>query len=109
RGQLSFQKDWSAHDLNVLLGSEMSQDRSSSSNYRTYGYDPSILTFGNVDYVNRYPQFTTGSLAYIPKYASINSALNRYVSVYGNASYSFKKRYILSLSARKDGSNLFGV
>src|SRR5690606_620515 len=36
-------------------------------------------------------------------------ASDRYRSYYFNGSYGFKSRYILSLSARKDQSNLFGV
>src|SRR5690606_4425631 len=32
-----------------------------------------------------------------------------YVSIYGNASYTYKNRYTLSGSARRDASNIFGV
>ena len=45
----------------------------------------------------------------IPSLNFSKGTKDRYISYYINSSYTYKKRYILSLSARKDESNLFGV
>lgn len=109
RGKLNFNKQWNRNRVNVLAGIEFSEDKSLSNSYRTYGYDQDILTFGQVDYTSQYPQFATGTLGFIPTNAEIRVATNRYASAYINASYSYDDRYTFSLSARRDGSNLFGV
>lgn len=109
RGQITYNKIWGNNGLNVFLGSEINQDKSWFNSYSIYGYNPDILTYGNVDYTNQYPQFTTGELGFIPDNSSITSITNRYVSTFFNAAYSLKNRYTFSISARRDGSNLFGV
>lgn len=109
RGQLDFSRDFGDHGVAALLGAEFSEDVNSSNQYRSYGYDSEVLTTAPVDYVNRYPNFASGSLGFIPDNSSTVSLVNRFVSSFFNASYSYKKRYTFSVSARKDGSNLFGV
>jgi TonB-dependent starch-binding outer membrane protein SusC len=39
----------------------------------------------------------------------LNDRLSRFVSLYANGAYTYLSRYTVSMSARKDGSNLFGV
>lgn len=111
RGQLNYSHTWKQeHQLVAIAGMEMSQTRSTASSSRTYGYNADILTFANVDYVNPYPVY--GNLSgpsYIPSNTAFSDITNRFVSYFANAAYTYKQRYTLSASARKDESNLFGV
>ncbi len=109
RGQLNFSKKWGNHVLNAIAGGEIREILSNGNWDKYYGYNEDPLSYANVDLVNRYPTFVTGIAATIPGGASLSSTANRFVSVYSNISYMFKQRYSVSGSARKDGSNIFGV
>jgi TonB-linked SusC/RagA family outer membrane protein len=111
RGQLNFNKDWhQKHRVNVIAGAEITQSSTDISKERTYGYNSESLTSSAVDLVNLYPQYgNLGVNAAVPYVNSFSGLLNRTVSVYGNGSYTYNNRYTLSLSARRDASNLFGV
>lgn len=109
RSQLNFAKNWGNHSVNFLTGAELSEDKTETDAYRTYGYDPNTLTYANVNYNAWYPGFANGAYSPIPNNRSLTGNSNRFTSIYFNASYLYRERYILSLSARKDGSNLFGV
>ncbi|HEU5054505.1 MAG TPA: SusC/RagA family TonB-linked outer membrane protein [Hanamia sp.] len=110
RAQLDFNKTFhAAHSLAIIAGAEVRQSLSAGSSYRTYGYDDR-LNHSAVDYVNYYPTFDNiAGYSFIPNNDGFSNRLDRYVSAYGNAIYSYKKKYILSGSFRKDASNLFGV
>lgn len=97
------------HMLTALIGAEIRQARLTGSSGRFYGYDDNLLTFSNVDHTTAYLVSPSGYSSLIPSGVSLSDLIDRYVSFYGNASYSFKNRYIFSASARKDESNLFGV
>src|SRR5690606_39985090 len=45
----------------------------------------------------------------IPYSNAVGELLSRYVSLYANASYSYTNKYVLTVSARRDASNVFGV
>jgi hypothetical protein len=109
RGQLNYGQRWGDHDVLVFGGGEIRQLLSGGTNFIQYGYDPNTLFNTNVDLVNAYPQYGTGFYGIIPGGVSSASNLNRYVSYYGNAAYTYKGRYLLTLSGRRDASNLFGV
>lgn len=110
RLQLRYNNSWGKNNLALLAGTEVRQVSSHSYGYTTYGYNESGLTSVPVDHVTQFPQYwyppyTTG----IPDNTSFSDLVNRYTSIYGNASYTYDNRYILSGSIRKDESNLFGV
>lgn len=109
RGQLNFNRAWDSHSFAALAGGEVRSTNITGKSNRLYGYNEDILTFGKVDYVNRYPSIINGSLAFIPDNTFVSDKLNRFVSLFGNAAYTYKGRYTLSASARQDASNLFGV
>lgn len=109
RAQLNFDRRWKDHNLVIMLGGQVSEAKEQSNSHRTYGYDGETLTFGEVDYDNRYPQFVTGSKMYIPDGDDFYETNTRYVSFYGNAAYTWKERYTASLSGRRDASNIFGL
>lgn len=98
------------HAINVIVGSEIRQSKAINFANRTYGYNDDILTFSGVNYVTQYPGFSgLPSSLTIPNGTSFSDRLNRIVSVYGNASYTYDTRYNLSFSSRKDASNILGV
>lgn len=111
RGQMNYNNNWEdLHELSFIAGGEVRQTHTNYNNNRTYGYDDNILTFGNVNYTEFMPTFENLSgNRRIENPASFSDNLLRFTSIYGNAVYSFRKKYIFSLSARKDASNLFGV
>ena len=109
RGQVNVSRNWHNHELNIIGGAELRHAKFKYSDNRVYGYNPEILSLTQVDYANAYPNFITGNLAFIPDNTSLNDRLSRFVSLYANGAYTYLSRYTASFSARKDGSNLFGV
>lgn len=109
RGQLNLDKSWGDHTVAAILGAEMRHARVTGFRSRLYGYDPERLTFGGVDYTTRYPHLVTGGLLFIPDNSNRDHRTDRFLSQYANASYTFRDRYTVSLSARRDASNLFGL
>lgn len=96
--------------LTALAGGEIRQTEVNINSSRIYGYNDRILSFSDVDYSTLFPTYDNlkGNLK-IPSATGISSLLNRFISLFGNAAYTYKNRYTLSASARKDASNLFGV
>lgn len=111
RGQLDYNRTFHAkHAVAAIAGAEVRQSKTTGSAYRTYGYDDNNLTSVNVNYIDRYP--ILDGLNYnpvIPDPTDFTGLLNRIVSMYANASYTYNNRYTLSGSARKDASNILGV
>ncbi|WP_159522991.1 SusC/RagA family TonB-linked outer membrane protein [Sunxiuqinia indica] len=110
RGQLNVNRNWNdIHQLNVLAGTEVRQAQTTGLSNRVYGYNDDLLTSSRVDYTSSYLLNPYGYTETIPDGASLTDRTDRNVSYYGNASYSYQSRYMLTASARKDKSNLFGV
>ena len=109
RAQLNFKKRWNAHRIVALFGGEARQKTTALNRFTIYGYQDDPLTTAAVDFVGSYPQITTGQTRSIGGSPAYFGQIERFVSLYGNASYSFRNRYTISASARKDGSNIFGV
>lgn len=109
RGQISYSNSLGEGQLSLLGGAELRTANTNGNNYRTYGYDDQILTSVPVNYTIPYQDFITGSTVYVPRYHDFSDKTARYVSAFVNGSYSYLGKYILSASARRDASNLFGV
>ncbi|HEY0065911.1 MAG TPA: SusC/RagA family TonB-linked outer membrane protein [Flavisolibacter sp.] len=109
RGQVSYNLSTGQHRVAAIAGTEIRQVRTTSNSNRVYGFDKELVSGRNVDHVNAYPNFITGSNQTIAGGASFTEATNRFVSGYANAAYTYMGRYTLSGSARKDASNLFGA
>lgn len=113
RGQLRLNNKWKdLHEMYALLGIDVQQQHMVSDAFTAYGYDEDFLTYANnVNHNERYPIY--GNLAsngIIPyPVNNFGEILHRYVSLFGNASYTYGKRYTATASARRDASNLFGV
>jgi len=113
RTQLNFSKTFHEdHNINAIAGYEGTDSRISTLGQTAYGFDPAIKTNGNnkinpmTDYPLFYETFRTSRFSTSPYQTEL---INIAQSFYANASYSYKSKYILSGSVRKDESNLFGV
>lgn len=116
RVQLNFDHTWNNHHtINAIAGYDI---RSTNTNYnpfqRLYGYNQENKNSTITDFLNQYPAYyNPASLSLIPNnvtHGIIKYSLtdNNY-SYYGNIGYSYKSKYIITGSARKDASNIFGV
>jgi TonB-linked SusC/RagA family outer membrane protein len=108
RGQLVVNHKWQANYLSFIAGGELSDAVTQSRSDRSYGYTADILTYVDVDLVNTQPMFFGGSGS-IPDNKGINRTNTRFASFFANGLYTFKDRYSVSASARRDASNNFGV
>src|SRR5690606_22316308 len=99
------------HAVSALAGGEVRQlVQNTFPGYALYNYDNDLL-IGTMqyDYTMFYP-IRPQSAGTLPYPSNVRRRFtDRYLSYFANASYTYKARYILSGSARWDGSNLFGV
>lgn len=110
RGQMNYSTSINeAHDVTAMIGGEIRDANSDYQTNRFYGYNANTKAIGQVDYTHQYPNFVTGANAYIESATSLRTTAINFVSLYANAAYTYKKRYTLSGSARRDASNLFGL
>lgn len=109
RAQLNYAKSWHEHELSAMMGVEVRETRNNGLGSQLYGYDPEIGTSQPVNYATMYPTLPSGGLSYIPGNRDVTGTLDRFRSYFGNASYTYRKKYTAYASARLDQSNLFGV
>lgn len=112
RGQLNYNAVYRLHHrISAIAGAEVKESSSDNESYRSYGYNAENLNSSLMDFVTRYPVY--GSLSgasTIPLTGfGFGRTVSRLASGYVNAAWSYRNRYTLSGSARKDASNLFGV
>ena len=110
RGQLNFNRAFgNKNHISAIAGMETREVGTEGSNAVYYGYNADPLTYAtNLDFYDYYPTIT-GDYATIPGTSALSETNNRFVSFFANASYTYKDKYILSASARRDGSNIFGA
>ncbi|MFD2036383.1 SusC/RagA family TonB-linked outer membrane protein [Belliella marina] len=111
RANLAYNNTWGTdHQFTALAGYEAKDLQRRGHYARQYGYDPETATVRPVDYMNNFPMYyASGFLQRIPYADSQSGIVDRFISYFANAGYEFKNRYLLSISARRDQSNLFGV
>jgi TonB-linked SusC/RagA family outer membrane protein len=109
RGQLDFSKAWGRHSIDAVGGAELRQTRDVGFQDRTFGYNNQNKSFAFVDVTQAWPTFITESTRFIPTTKGFEGHTIRYVSFYTNAAYTLDNKYTLSISARRDASNLYGV
>lgn len=110
RLQLNYNKTWKGkNQLSAIVGTEIKDLTTNENSYRLYGYDKAHATSIPVDFANFYPTFINGNSQLIPNTQGLASLTDRYFSYYMNASYDYDNRYTVSISGRRDASNLFGV
>jgi TonB-dependent starch-binding outer membrane protein SusC len=98
------------HRIESIAGFELKNQMGLSSGSFFYGYDDRIGISTPVDFVNRFPQLYSQIYQFsIPSGISHSGMIDRFVSYFANTTYTFRKKLILTASARKDKSNIFGV
>jgi len=102
---------FSGQTLHAILGFEMSSSTSEDARTTLYGYkeETAANANGTMNFTADYPYFYRTSRARIDAGVGNSASTDRYISYYGNLSYSILDKYIVSGSFRKDESNLFGV
>ncbi|PWG79293.1 SusC/RagA family TonB-linked outer membrane protein [Pararcticibacter amylolyticus] len=98
------------HALTALAGAEWRQTKGEVAMRTSYGYDKEHGTsVMNLDYQTYYTT-NAGYGGYVPAPpGDIAGTTNRFLSGFANLAYSYDNRYVVTASARKDGSNIFGV
>jgi len=111
RGQLNYNRSWKNHSITALAGAEAREVNTYSNSVSYLGYDINTGVYAtNLDYLTQYALRGSGNLGSIPRLAgNIGETVNRYLSYFANAAYTYDSRYTLSASARMDGSNFFGI
>lgn len=110
RGQLSYFKETGNHSLSALAGYE-AKDMEGANNAVTYfGYDDELGLSKPVDFNTRFRMyFNQGSQVAIDPGIDHGGTIDRFISYYANIAYTNRRKYSITLSARKDQSNIFGV
>lgn len=109
RAQANLNHTFAKHQIFGIVGGELQRIDTDSYANMFYGYNAETLTTSAINYLERYPTYTRGTLASIPYNYSIESGTRRFVSFYANATYDYDQKYVLTASIRRDASNLFGV
>nr|WP_236023458.1 SusC/RagA family TonB-linked outer membrane protein [Chitinophaga chungangae] len=113
RGDINFLHTYGDHRLGAILGAEARELKAQGAVRKSVGYTnengpPASGINANTPYsLNPSGLSTIESLVGLS--GSNPGILNRVISYYTNIEYSFKGKYDLNLSARRDGTNLFGV
>lgn len=104
--------------LQATGGYERNETKTSDNVYGLYGYNPNTgQPQSVVDYVTYFPLTNYKVAGYPfnitqtiqPMQTQLVNQFIAFISAFGNAAYTFKRRYVLSGSARVDQANLFGV
>lgn len=110
RIQADYNKKWKDHELVALGGAEFKLLDSNISSNRLYGYQRENAINLPVDYISFFRNNAIPAQQLrIPYGTSVNSFYDRFISFFGNASYTWRQKYSVTASIRRDLSNIFGV
>ncbi|WP_051315854.1 SusC/RagA family TonB-linked outer membrane protein [Algoriphagus vanfongensis] len=111
RGMLDYSTSWQeSWKFSSLAGVELKSLNYETSSRGLYGYRPETASIQTVDFLTRFPQYHNPRLtSQIPNSDGIGAGADRFYSLFANGSLEYGNRYLLTVSARKDASNLFGV
>lgn len=115
RTQLNYDQTYgSKHHFTALAGAEQRAVAQSSTSLHRMGYSDNNLTFKPINEVAlaslSNTQAIEGFYSYnYSQYNYLRAPEDRYVSLYGNAGYTYDDKYNLTGSIRVDNSNLFGT
>ncbi|CAM3771914.1 SusC/RagA family TonB-linked outer membrane protein [Sphingobacterium prati] len=112
RIQLNQDKNFAEkHRLTSLMGFEVRSLTNSEDGTRLYCYEPEKMLFASVDQIALLPTYNNiGGTASLGTDGFFRDrTVDRYVSIYGNVSYSYRTKIDIYFSSRKDASNLFGA
>ncbi len=93
---LTYNKVFTDHSLNVVVGTSFQKFNYENALARTQNFSTDVLTFNDL---------STGES---PQPPTSTSSSNSLLSYLGRVNYSFKQKYLLTLTTRVDGSSRFG-
>ena len=112
RQQLNFDKVFNnIHNVTAIAGMEIRHSKLEYGDNTRYGYDDQTLSFtpvNQVDLLKVYGSFFGGYMSQ-NDFSAQRELVNRYVSLYGTAGYTYDRRYSVTGSLRWDRSNLWGT
>ncbi|QQD16038.1 SusC/RagA family TonB-linked outer membrane protein [Sphingobacterium sp. UDSM-2020] len=113
RGQLNFDQIFhNLHELNVIVGAERSDAKINGGAYVdvVYGYNVDPMIFTPIQYDVELPFLNDQGTGNFPIPIVLQTSfVNRTTAVFMNSSYSYDKRYVLTVSARNDAANIYGI
>ncbi|WP_329903934.1 SusC/RagA family TonB-linked outer membrane protein [Porphyromonas pogonae] len=114
RAQVNYNNTFDKHVITALAGAERRRILTTSSNLYLLGYDDDNLAskpYNGIDLsVLRKTEAVSGEFSFdMLSNNRVGHLEDRFVSFYGNASYSYDNKYSLTGSIRIDQSNLFGT
>ncbi|WP_164122750.1 MULTISPECIES: SusC/RagA family TonB-linked outer membrane protein [Sphingobacterium] len=112
RIQADWNKTWNdAHELYLLGGWEIRNSVTFFSGDRKYGYNEDF--YGVDPRINYDTEYTLYNNSFLKQQIISNNTIQKttdnFISLYFNGAYTFRNRYHLSFSGRKDEANLFGL
>ncbi|MDR0737473.1 MAG: SusC/RagA family TonB-linked outer membrane protein [Prevotellaceae bacterium] len=112
RQQLDFNKTFGGgHQVTALLGHEVRENKQEFANHTLFNYDPDVLSHTLIDAASLAKSvgaFWGGTfMAYDADVRGERT--DRFISMYGNAAYSYDDKYVFTGSLRWDRSNLWGT
>jgi len=113
RQQLSYDQTFKdVHSVTAILGTETIQNKQELHRNKLFNYDSQMLTSSMINNAMLLSG-VSGVLGYNNMYSTELSGnyenVNRFVSVYGNAAYTYDDKYSVTGSLRWDRSNLWGT
>jgi TonB-linked SusC/RagA family outer membrane protein len=93
--QLNYKRNWGHHGLDLLVGGTYQKNTSNAFGINSYGFESNAL-------------ITNLASAATTIVTRDNQTEYIYNAVFGRLNYQFKRRYILNLTGRRDGSSRFG-
>ncbi|PWG81425.1 SusC/RagA family TonB-linked outer membrane protein [Pararcticibacter amylolyticus] len=112
RQQLNIDKSFDKHNITAIAGTEIRESKMEGKNNTFFNYDPKIRSFSLVDMKTlAAPSGTLLGYASMTgaDFGSLPEKTTRFVSIYGNAAYSYANKYMVTGSLRWDRSNLWGT
>jgi TonB-linked SusC/RagA family outer membrane protein len=117
RGQVNFNRTFNKHSIIAIVGTELSKDVLDNNIYPTrFGYNDLAGTFATFNYAdfnaglyNADMLSTARPPSPVVNIGQFQFRDNRFFSWYGNTSYEYDQRFIISGSIRLDQTNFFGT
>lgn len=111
RIQTEYKNNWQDHNFTTFLGAEVRQEVvRTDPGYLLYNYDNTRAVGQTMfDYTKYYATRPEGATLISGAPNGIAHLMDRFLSFYGNFGYGFQERYMVNVSARWDGANIFGV
>jgi len=99
-----------AHVIDAIAGYEIRKLTDRSQRFQYYGYRPEIGGVNSsIDNITYFQMLANGAFSQIGLLQGMSGGFDNFLSLYANANYSYRDRYQLYGSFRKDEANLFGV